>query len=112
MVDVDTGVLVSTIPGDGEVCRCFAKSNLTVVAETTKKLRLLYDGQSYFMSQLLTNKLEIYVDLLDKHVKILIKPQVPNLTWRTSICILMSGFPLKSNIFLTDRQSSQKKLIS
>ena len=26
------------------------------------------------MSQLLTNKLEIYVDLLDKHVKILIKP--------------------------------------
>ena len=44
MVDVDTGVLVSTIPGDGEVCRCFAKSNLTVVAETTKKLRLLYDG--------------------------------------------------------------------
>ena len=35
MVDVVSGVLVSTIPGDGEVCRCFARSNLTVVAETT-----------------------------------------------------------------------------
>ena len=35
MVDVDSGVLVSTIPGNGEVCRCVANSNLTVVAETT-----------------------------------------------------------------------------
>ena len=35
MVDVDSGVLVSTSPGNGEVCRCFANSNLIVVAETT-----------------------------------------------------------------------------
>ena len=35
MVDVDSGVLVSTIPGNGEVCRWFANSNQTVVAETT-----------------------------------------------------------------------------
>ena len=35
MTEIDLGVLVSTIPGNGEVCRCFAGSNLTVVAGTT-----------------------------------------------------------------------------
>ena len=35
MTDIDLGVLVNTIPGNGAVCRCFADSNLTVVAGTT-----------------------------------------------------------------------------